>query len=93
MSLFSLFSGARTTPAPAQPKPASLAEMDVANAVIELIYAGQDLSKHLIFPADSGRECICGAVLDSYHSTPEHHRLCPVQRHAAAVERVRKVVL
>ena len=70
-----------------------MVEMERSNAVIELIYAGQDLSKHLIFPTGTGRECICGAVLDSYHHVPEHHRLCPVERFRTAVEAVRKVVL
>ena len=84
---------AATKPAPpVQPKPAQV-EFVVANAIIELIYSGQDLKKHLTFPTDTGRECICGAQVGDYHHTPEHHRLCPVVRFEAAVERTRKVAL
>lgn len=78
---------------PSPQKPASSQEVDRSDAVIELIYAGHDLVRHLQFPTDNGPECICGAKMNNYPDPPDHARFCPVARFFVAIERARKVAI
>lgn len=89
MSLSSLFRNS------AAPTPKPLPEQRKADAVVELIYAGNALATYLLFPnpKNSDRECVCGAVLPVGPETAKHRHNCPVARFKMAVEVVRKEAL
>ena len=87
MSLLSFF-----RPAPPAIKPLTPDQIDTSQAIIELIYAGNDLARHLQCPTDNRLECFCGARVHTYPNPPEHARFCPVKRYNDAVELAKKAI-
>jgi hypothetical protein len=59
-------------------------------AIIELIYAGNDMAAHLVMQDGSDYSCVCGMIAGPIEDSFRHRSLCPVGRYYAAVEAVRK---
>lgn len=92
MSLLSLLRGQSAPKSLPLPKPLNNDKIERTDAVIELIYAGHDLVRHLHLPGEKGPECVCGAVLNSFPGRTAHRPNCPIQRFYRAVEQARKVI-
>lgn len=57
-----------------------------ANAIIELIYAGNDMAAHLVMQDGRDYSCVCGTIAGPIENPSHHHTSCPVARFYAAVE-------
>ena len=64
-----------------------------ANAIIELVYAGNDMAAHLVMKDGRDFICVCGPIMAPYENTSHHYNYCPVARFYAAVEAVRAAQL
>lgn len=60
-----------------------------AKAIIELVYAGNDMAAHLVMPHDRDYSCVCGMIVGPIENPAHHHNYCPVARFYAAVEAAR----
>ena len=58
-------------------------------AIIELIYAGNDMAAHLVMQDGRDYSCVCGMIVGPIENPAHHHNFCPVARFYAAVEAVR----
>jgi hypothetical protein len=58
-------------------------------AIIELIYAGNDMAAHLVMTDGRDFSCVCGMIAAPIENPAHHHNFCPVARFYAAVEAVR----
>ena len=58
-------------------------------AIIELIYAGNDMAAHLVMQDGGDFSCVCGMIVGPVENPANHHNFCPVARFYAAVEAVR----
>ena len=72
MSLFSLFRK------PALPSTNA--------AIIELIFAGNDMAAHLVMQDGRDYSCVCGMIVGPVENPSHHPNFCPVARFYAAVE-------
>ena len=92
MSLSSLFKRQPTIP---PQKPLTPDEIKRNDVIVDLIYAGHEMGRHLWFPnLDGTTQCLCGVTVQALEKRRiNHHRCCPVARFIAAVEVVRKEVL
>ena len=75
MSLFSLFRK------PALPSTNA--------AIIELIFAGNDMAAHLVMQDGRDYSCVCGMIVGPVENPSHHRNFCPVARFYAAVEAAR----
>jgi hypothetical protein len=57
-------------------------------AIIELIYAGNDMAAHLVMKDGRDFSCVCGMITGPVENPAHHHNFCPVARFYAAVEAV-----
>jgi hypothetical protein len=60
-----------------------------AKAIIELVYAGNDMAAHLVMKDGRDYSCVCGMIVGPVENPAHHHNFCPVARFYAAVEAVR----
>ena len=79
----SLFSSFRKSPTKEQ----------AANAIIELVYAGNDMAAHLVIQDGRDFSCVCGMIVGPVENPSHHRNFCPVARFYAAVEAVRAAQL
>ena len=64
-----------------------------ANAIIELVYAGNDMAARLVMKYDRDFSCVCGMIAGPVENPAHHRNFCPVERFYAAVESVRAAQL
>jgi hypothetical protein len=57
-----------------------------AKAIIELVYAGNDMAAHLVMQDGRDYSCVCGMIAGPVENPAHHHNFCPVARFYAAVE-------
>jgi hypothetical protein len=57
-----------------------------AKAIIELVYAGNDMAAHLVMQDGRDYSCVCGMIVGPVENPAIHHNFCPVARFYAAVE-------
>ena len=62
-------------------------------AIIELIYAGNDMAAHLVMQHGRDFSCVCGMIVGPVENPSHHHNFCPVARFYAAAEAVRAAQL
>ena len=62
-------------------------------AIIELIYAGNDMAAHLVMQDGRDYSCVCGMIVGPVENPAHHRNFCPVARYYAAVEAVRAAQL
>jgi hypothetical protein len=55
-------------------------------AIIELIYAGNDMAAHLVMQDGRDFSCVCGMIVGPVENPSHHRNFCPVARFYAAVE-------
>ena len=55
-------------------------------AIIELVYAGNDMAAHLVMQDGRHYSCVCGMIAGPVENPAHHHNFCPVARFYAAVE-------
>jgi hypothetical protein len=55
-------------------------------AIIELVYAGNDMAAHLVMQDGRDYSCVCGMIAGPVENPAHHHNFCPVARFYAAVE-------
>jgi hypothetical protein len=60
-----------------------------AKAIIELVYAGNDMAAHLVMKDGRDYSCVCGMIVGPVENPAHHDNFCPVARFYAAVEAVR----
>jgi hypothetical protein len=58
-------------------------------AIIELVYAGNDMAAHLVMQDGRHYSCVCGMIAGPVENPAIHRNFCPVARFYAAVEAVR----
>ena len=58
-------------------------------AIIELIYAGNDMAAHLVMQHGRDYSCVCGMIAAPVEDPSHHRNFCPVARFYAAVKDVR----
>jgi predicted dinucleotide-binding enzyme len=58
-------------------------------AIIELIYAGNDMAAHLVMKDGRDFSCVCGMIVGPVENPSHHRNFCPVARFYAAVEAAR----
>jgi predicted dinucleotide-binding enzyme len=58
-------------------------------AIIELIYAGNDMAAHLVMKDGRDFSCVCGMIVGPVENPSHHHNFCPVARFYAAIEAMR----
>ena len=58
-------------------------------AIVELIYAGNDMAAHLVMQDGRDYSCVCGMIAGPVENPSHHRNFCPVARFYAAVESVR----
>lgn len=56
------------------------------NAIIELIFSGNDMAAHLVIQDGRDFSCVCGMIAAPVEDPSHHHNFCPVARFYAAVE-------
>lgn len=62
-------------------------------AIIELVYAGNDMAAHLVMADGRDYSCVCGMIVGPVENPSHHRNCCPVARFYAAVEAVRAAQL
>jgi hypothetical protein len=67
-------------------KPAPSPETARANALVELIFAGNGMVSQLVYPDGRDFICVCGPIMAPYENPSHHRNFCPVARFYAAVE-------
>ena len=55
-------------------------------AIIELIYAGNDMIAHLVMKDGRDYSCVCGMIVGPVENPSHHRNFCPIARFYAAVE-------
>ena len=55
-------------------------------AIIELIFAGNDMAAHLVMQDGRDYSCVCGMIVGPVENPSHHRNFCPVARFYAAVE-------
>jgi hypothetical protein len=55
-------------------------------AIIELVYAGNDMAAHLVMQDGRHYSCVCGMIAGPVENPAIHRNFCPVARFYAAVE-------
>ena len=58
-------------------------------AIIELVYAGNDMAAHLVMRDGRDYSCVCGMIVGPVENPSHHHNFCPVARFYAAIESMR----
>ena len=58
-------------------------------AMIELVYAGNDMAAHLVMRDGRDYSCVCGMIVGPVENPSHHRNFCPVARFYAAVEAAR----
>jgi len=61
-------------------------ETERANALIDLIFAGNDMAAHLVMQDGRDYSCVCGMIVGPVENPSHHRNFCPVARFYAAVE-------
>ena len=58
-------------------------------AIIELIYAGNDMAAHLVMKDGRDYSCVCGMIVGPVENPSHHRNFYPVARFYAAIEAMR----
>lgn len=61
-------------------------------AIIELIYAGNDMAAHLVMKDGRDFSCVCGMIVGPVENPSHHHTFCPVARFYRSVEMVKRAL-
>lgn len=56
------------------------------NAIIELIFSGNDMAAHLVIQDGRDFSCVCGMIVGPVENPSHHRNFCPIARFYAAVE-------